>query len=137
MKATNEFSNIHEAKFMAEMGKVRVENDFQRAIKHLSEGVGWLYYHHPDSRKSNAGFPDTVCVGFGRCVIFELKVGKNKPSPDQERWLSALSKVPGNETYVWYPSHIGDILLVLDPSFNAKSLMLTSAVTGEDFFRSL
>lgn len=49
------------------------------------------------------GFPDLVMVresGEPRLIVAELKVGKRKPTADQERWLAGFRRA-GVEAYLW------------------------------------
>jgi hypothetical protein len=45
------------------------------------------------------GFPD-LCLVKDRVVFVELKVGKNKPSPEQMAWLDALASADV-DAFVW------------------------------------
>lgn len=46
------------------------------------------------------GFPDLVLCVPGRLVFVELKVGRNRPTPEQEAWLEALREA-GAEVHIW------------------------------------
>ena len=49
----------------------------------------------------NPGFPDILIVLEDRVICIEMKVGKNKVSPDQQRWVTALNQA-GIDTYTAY-----------------------------------
>ncbi len=70
---------------------------------------GWLVYHTHDSRRSDAGFPDMVCVLPGVASIFaELKIETGKLTFAQEQWLLSLAKT-GEMAYLWRPSDTNEI----------------------------
>ena len=69
------------------------EREFQAQVIAAAEAMGWLCYHTHDSRRSQPGFPDLIMVRGYRMVALELKVGRNKPTVDQVRWLAALREV--------------------------------------------
>lgn len=78
------------------------EDAFLRQVKQLFEMRGWLFYHTHRSDRSEAGFPDcTIVHQSGRTIFAELKMPDNKPTPEQSKWLDALTE--GNEVYLWYP----------------------------------
>lgn len=85
------------------------EKEFQEWLRQLAKVTGWLYYHTYRSRRSPSGFPDAVLVKAGRMIFAELKVGRNKPSGAQTRWLMEACAVPGVESYCWYPEHRPEI----------------------------
>jgi hypothetical protein len=58
------------------------------------------------------GFPDLLLIRGKRIVVAELKVGANKPTSEQEQWLTAFLDA-GVESYVWYPVDFDEILEVL------------------------
>ena len=72
--------------------------------------------------QGDRGFPDLVLVRPPRLIFAELKVGKNKTTVDQQRWLIDLDLVAaqateynkiGIETYVWKPEQWSEILTIL------------------------
>lgn len=90
------------------------EAEFQRAFLALAKTFGWLTAHFRASKNAagrwqtavqgdGAGFPDTILVRGKRLIAAELKVGKNKTTPEQDEWLEAF-KGTGAETFVWYPA---------------------------------
>lgn len=109
------------------MRKQISEEDFQSTVIMTAKLFGWKrIYHTRDSRRSAHGFPDLVMVRYGRIIFAELKVGKNKTTVDQERWLEDLqvaadvmgAYIPeaadaGVEVYLWTPEHWNEIERVL------------------------
>jgi VRR-NUC domain len=79
------------------------EKQFMAAVVEMAQMLGWLSYHTHDSRRSEAGFPDIVCVRRDRVLFIELKTEKGRLSEEQERWLSALG-LAGADVHCWRPS---------------------------------
>ena len=79
------------------------EKQFMAAVVEMAQMLGWLVYHTHDSRSSEAGFPDIVCVRRDRVLFIELKTEKGRLSEAQERWLSALG-LAGADVHCWRPS---------------------------------
>lgn len=78
--------------------KFETEKQFQGAVVELAEAQGWLVYHVPDSRQvagTGKGFPDLVMAHRARAmlVICENKTEKGQLTPEQKRWLDALTAV--------------------------------------------
>src|SRR5262245_39926536 len=89
------------------------EAAFQTQLASFAKRLGWRHYHTRDSRKSEAGFPDSVLVHrVHGLVIPELKVGDNEPTPDQLGWLEDLRAV-GVRAPVWRPEDWPEIERVL------------------------
>ena len=77
--------------------KFKNEKLFRRALKKEAEKLGWLAHFTPDASFSRtAGFPDMVMVR-ERIIFAELKVGYNKISDDQAKWLNRLSEIAERE----------------------------------------
>ena len=85
------------------------EAQFTRKVIELAQLYGWQVKHDLPSRTKKGwrtayqgcgGFPDIVAVRYGRKVAAELKVGSNKPTKEQLRWLHHW----GEDAYLWYPS---------------------------------
>lgn len=79
------------------------EKQFQSQIVQLAKLFGWMVYHTHDSRRSEPGFPDLILLRRDQFIVAELKVGKNKPTPDQHRWLNAFRNVQAS-VFVWTPN---------------------------------
>lgn len=88
------------------------EKEFQQQILELAKLCGWLTYHTYDSRRCTPGFPDLVMIKGKRLVVAELKVGNNKLTSEQERWITAFL-ISGVESYIWKPEHWEEIEQVL------------------------
>jgi hypothetical protein len=100
------------------------EVEFLRQVIGLAQLFGWRVAHfRPAQTKTGRwitavqgdgkGFPDLVLVRKGRIVIAELKVGKNRTTPDQQKWLAAFREVQGVAVYEWRPCDWGEIESVL------------------------
>lgn len=83
---------------------------FDAMIEQLALTTGWKPYHTYDSRRSDKGFPDWILIKENNTgkqrrknelIAAELKVGKDKPTPDQLLWLQAFAAVPGCHSYIW------------------------------------
>lgn len=89
------------------------EEHFQQQIIDLARYRGYdLIYHTHDSRHSPSGFPDLILLKEERMIVAELKVGKNKLSPEQYEWLVAFSKIT-RDVFVWYPEDWDEIFEVV------------------------
>ena len=78
----------------------------------------WNIYHTAIVKgqlrsKTSIGFPDLVLVRDGRQIFAELKVGKNKPTEDQLRWLTELRRCLPDDVYLWRPSDWREIEEIL------------------------
>lgn len=83
-----------------------------RGPKSVARATGWkLSYHTLRSKGSRSGFPDRVLVR-ERVIFVELKREKTKPTDDQVEWLDGLAGA-GAEVYLWRPSDLDEIALVL------------------------
>jgi hypothetical protein len=89
------------------------ERRFQETVIELAEWRGWRVFHPWSSIHSAAGYPDLTLVRQGRLVFAELKSEKGKVTPEQERWMAALSGVPAVDVFVWRPSDWAEIEEVL------------------------
>lgn len=96
----------------------RPEYEFQKAVIELARLRGWLcahfravpvrdksgrVYHQTPVDADGAGFPDLILLRRERMIAAELKCGSNKPSPEQEKWLSAFHAAAFVEVFVWHP----------------------------------
>ena len=100
-----------------------LEKDFQAVVVELAKWAGWHVYHALPVQNTNGrwrtamvghvGFPDLVLAHAQRGVIFaELKTSIGKLSNAQHEWLTIL-KAAGAETYVWRPTDLAQIKLIL------------------------
>ena len=67
------------------------EADLERQVRGIARDLRVLVYHTFDSRRSEPGFPDLVCVGRG--VLYrELKRENGRLTTAQKCWLAALTE---------------------------------------------
>ncbi len=81
-----------------------LEKEFMQQVAQLAGLRGWRVYHTYDSRKSVAGFPDMLLIRGRQMLVFELKVGKRKTTPEQDDWLCAFRGVHGVGAYELRPT---------------------------------
>jgi hypothetical protein len=89
------------------------ERQFSRQIDELTRTLGYVLYHTFLSVRSAPGFPDDVLVRPPRIIFAELKSETGKLTAAQEGWLALLRQCPGVETYVWRPSQLQEIAVIL------------------------
>lgn len=74
------------------------EAEFTTQVIQFAQLLGWLVHHSRPAMtgrgwrtplQGDAGAPDLLLAKNGRVVLIELKVGKNKPSELQRRWIEA------------------------------------------------
>ena len=80
------------------------ERTLQNVIIAAAKRHGWLVYHTFDSRRSEPGYPDLTLVHprLGVHAYRELKQQKGRVTPEQRRWLTALTAA-GVDAAVWRP----------------------------------
>ena len=100
------------------------ESDFDQTIIEMAHAFGWNCCHfRPGMTRrftvnakgeskpiwttpvsgDGRGWPDWIFVKSGKpLVVCELKIGKNKPSPEQAEWLDLLQNVPGIKAGLFY-----------------------------------
>lgn len=84
------------------------EEQLQVAVLQLAEISDYgIRYHNPDSRRSQAGFPDLVLGSLSRRrVLFrELKTDTGKVRPEQSACLDTLT-FAGLDAGVWRPADL-------------------------------
>lgn len=100
------------------------ERDLTSQVLQLARLRGWRSAHFLPARTSSGGwhtavqgdgvgFPDLVLVRKGVVIVAELKVGKNRPTPEQTAWLEAFRQA-GVMAYLWTERHWSEIERVLD-----------------------
>ena len=100
------------------------EAGFTKAVIDLAKVNGWLTAHFRPAmtragkwitavQGDGKGFPDLVLVRGTRLIFAELKVGKNKPTPEQFEWLARLMGA-GAECYIWRPEQWDEIVARLE-----------------------
>jgi hypothetical protein len=73
------------------------ERQFQDLLVETAITLGYVTYHTHDSRRSDPGFPDLVCVKPGRPVLFvEVKAEKGRVSPIQQLWVDTINEASGD-----------------------------------------
>lgn len=103
---------------VGEMGAVVIERDWQRTVVEAAQLYGWkvkLDRNVRVQRKNGScyfttaiggdgvGFPDLLMLKDDKQITTELKVGRNKLTPDQEEWIAAFANVRQTYSGVWYP----------------------------------
>mgnify|MGYP001591172335 CR=1 FL=1 len=89
------------------------EKAFQNQVIDLAKAFGWLTYHTWSSIHSAKGWPDIALCKGGRLILAELKSEERELTPDQQMWLDELSHVQGIEVYLWRPSNLESISVIL------------------------
>jgi hypothetical protein len=100
------------------------EKEFTKQVLNLAKLCGWRSAHFRAAWTRSGkmvtpvqgdakGFPDLVLVKGERMIVAELKVGRNKPSPEQIDWLAAFEKLPGVAVRTWKPKDWPSIVALL------------------------
>ena len=76
------------------------EKQFRQQIINLCKVLGYDVYFTWRSIHSPSGYPDLSIVKPPRLIFAELKIGKAKLTPFQEKWIQYF-KDCGVEAYVW------------------------------------
>lgn len=87
------------------------EAELTSAVLELLDVLGWIAVHTRAARTahgwrtplqgpSSRGWPDIAAVKGNRFLVAELKVGKNRATPEQMHWLVALAG-SGAEAFIW------------------------------------
>ena len=86
------------------------EAELQDAVIQLAVLLRWRWHHCHDSRRTQSGYPDLHLVRGGRSLFVELKVGRNRPTKEQQAWLDDLERA-GHEVRVWREAEYPDVIL--------------------------
>jgi hypothetical protein len=86
------------------------EAELQALIVEVAELHDWLVFHDNDSRRNVAGWPDLVCVKPPRVLFLELKSATGQIRPEQEVWMSALSKCDTIASGIVRPNQVDQVL---------------------------
>lgn len=89
------------------------EAQWQEQVRALCRARRLLHYHTHDSRRSEAGFPDSVVCGPGGVAYLELKTQTGRVSPAQQRWLDGLTAA-GETAVVVRPADARALIDLLD-----------------------
>lgn len=100
------------------------EAGFTSQVIELARLHDWRTLHLRPARTSKGwrtpvqgdgkGFPDLFMIHTtGSAIAAELKVGKNRLTPEQEHWLAAFRRA-GIPSYVWTPDDWDEIQRVLE-----------------------
>lgn len=84
------------------------EADFQAQLEDLLRMTGWRVHHETDSRRTEGGLPDLICVRPPRLLVLELKAADGTLTEPQRAWLADLADA-GIEAAVVGP---GDLLVL-------------------------
>ena len=105
---------ISKVEYEAKVASMMKESVLQLRVYELTQEIRVtidptvLYYHTHNSRRSPAGYPDTVIASerHGIQIVAELKREhhRNKPSADQVKWLDFYRSI-GTPTFLWRPRH--------------------------------
>jgi hypothetical protein len=86
------------------------EKQLMEAIRHYAKLRGYLTYHTYDSRRSDPGFPDLICVRGEAAWALELKTEKGRVTEDQKAWIDALNDVEEVRALIVRPSQLDEII---------------------------
>jgi hypothetical protein len=74
------------------MERAMSEKALMQAILDCARLLGWKCIHHYDSRRTEPGWPDIVCVRGDRILAMECKTERGKATKAQLDWLLALNE---------------------------------------------
>jgi hypothetical protein len=104
------------------------ESEFTRQVIRLAQLRGYLVAHfRPGMTRrgkwvtavsgDGVGFPDLLLIrirhGVAKVIVAELKLGRNKLTPEQESWLCAF-RLAGIQAYLWRPENWPEIEKLLE-----------------------
>ncbi|MDQ6773831.1 MAG: hypothetical protein M3024_12725 [Candidatus Dormibacteraeota bacterium] len=101
------------------------EDDLTGWILDVAHLCGWRVAHFRPARTKGgwrtavqgdgAGFPDLILVRGTRLIAAELKreLPSHRPTPEQRVWLDTFASVRDCGSFVWRPSHRGQISALL------------------------
>jgi VRR-NUC domain len=94
------------------------EAECQATIVEAARIGGWLVHHARPARtgkgwrtplQGDPGFPDLVLCGHGRVLVVEIKRKPNKVTPEQTRWLAALTEAGVDARLAWVPEQLDEL----------------------------
>lgn len=83
------------------------ERELQEQVRLMCSQLGLYHYHPHDSRRSTAGWPDSVIIGRAGIIFRELKTQSGQLSADQ-RQVGYLLAACGLSWEVWRPADLLD-----------------------------
>lgn len=89
------------------------ESEFMASVVDAAEKLSWRCFHDYDSRRSNPGWPDLVCVRDGKLLALELKAKRGRVRPGQIEWIAELADVPGVTAMIARPDDWDRVLALL------------------------
>lgn len=99
------------------------EAEFTKMVIDLAKLNGFRVAHFRPARTKNGGwvtamsgdigFPDVIMARETRLIVSEIKVGNNRPTPEQMAWLGAFGNA-GAEVYIWRPEDWDTIVKLLE-----------------------
>ena len=89
------------------------EAEFMASVVDAAQKLSWRCFHDYDSRRSNPGWPDLVCVRDGKLLALELKAKKGRVRPGQIEWIAELADVPGVTALIARPDDWDQVLALL------------------------
>lgn len=89
------------------------EEELQATVRELAEAYGWTVFWTWQSKHSPPGEFDLRMVRPPRYLCVELKTEKGRLSKEQAETLLLLQGCPAIEVYVWRPSDLDQIELIL------------------------
>lgn len=97
------------------------EAQFQQQVVDLATLKGWRVFHTPDSRRTNAGWPDLAMIRRGDLILAELKSESGPIRGEQRQVLLELTPTPCTTTHLWRPSDWDTIERRLNTCMNPTS----------------
>lgn len=88
------------------------EAEFQKRITDYCDWLDLKWYHNPDSRRSNKGWPDLVIAGPRKVIFVELKTEVGRITREQAEWHVSLRNA-GCALFVWRPGDWPEVQRVL------------------------
>lgn len=95
------------------------EDELTDSVIDLAHTFGWMAFHPKRATyqtkagtkwltpfKGDKGFPDLVLARTGQVIFAELKVGKNKPDDDQQKWGDVISDGPFTSLATTHTYHV-------------------------------
>ena len=120
------------AELQRQQAAVMMERELQDGVRALCAQLKLRQYHTWDSRRSEAGFPDSVIALPGEVICAELKREKKRPTADQVWWLDHFTRC-GYRCFLWRPTHLlsGTIAMILSGKAVGEGLADGRWITGE------